>query len=72
MAVRVVIDGEGRECAALVDWPDWQRLADVARDALPFLFGDVIGGCDGATSDGDNARFDARFAGQARRVADGR
>lgn len=53
MAARVVIDGEGRECAVVVDWCDWRRLADVARGALPFLF-DCVGD-DDATGDGDHA-----------------
>lgn len=70
MAARVVIDGEGRECAVVVDWCDWRRLADVARGALPFLF-DCVGD-DDATGDGDHAGVGGGNARPTGDAADGR
>lgn len=52
MAAQIVIDGDGRECAVLIDWPTWRMLATIARGALPTLFDDVI---DGGDEGGDEA-----------------
>lgn len=63
MAVQVMIDADGSEVAAVVPWPAWLALADLARGMLPGLFADLTGGDDGAAGDGDVGRFDGRTLG---------
>ncbi len=72
MAVRVVIDGDGRESAVIVDWPDWRMLANVARGAMPMLFDDVsvedVRGDETSACSGDGL---AGGGGDARSAGDG-
>lgn len=64
-AVQVMIDGRGDEVAAVVPWPAWLALADVARGAMPHLFDDLAGGGDGATGDGDIAGGNGKAVGRS-------
>ena len=52
MAVQVMIDGQGVEVAAVVPWPAWLALADVARGLVPHLFDDLAGGVEGGDGSG--------------------
>ena len=54
-AVQVMIDGQGIEVAAVVPWPAWLALADVARVVMPHLFDDLPGGVEGGDGSGDGA-----------------
>ena len=54
-AVQVMIDGQGVEVAAVVPWPAWLALADVARGVLPHLFVDMPGGGEVGDGSGDGS-----------------